>query len=185
MSYSAVAAGTMVLALGDLALEQGHYSTARWYWERISPRLRLDDGRPVWYAVAGLDFQEHWEAIQTQLEQSDADQLWLAYPDTDLDLADVRADWRWRRCWRERCHVPSSKSKFSSNCTATPLDIWPAARATTARRFPLCWSPLANGLPAATVKIGQRSPEHRYARVISRRKSTCRHNRPGDYGMRR
>jgi outer membrane protein assembly factor BamB len=80
-----------LLALGDLALERGHYSTARWYWERISPRLRLPDGRPVWYAFAGLDFQEHWDALRPQLEQSDAEPVWLAYPDTDVDLAGVRA----------------------------------------------------------------------------------------------
>lgn len=52
-----------MLALGELALEAGDYTSARWYWERILPAT----------PPAG------------------AARTWLAYPDTKLDLAAVRA----------------------------------------------------------------------------------------------
>jgi len=52
-----------LMALGDMALESGDYATARWYWERIIPHPP-----PAGQAAT-----------------------WPGYPDTDLDLAAVRA----------------------------------------------------------------------------------------------
>ena len=52
-----------LLALGEIALEQGDYTSARWCWERIIP-ARLP---------------------------GDAPRTWPGFPDTDLDLAAVRA----------------------------------------------------------------------------------------------
>jgi outer membrane protein assembly factor BamB len=52
-----------LLALGDMALESGDYSSARWGWERIVP-------------VAA---------------PADALRIWPGYPDSRLDLAAVRA----------------------------------------------------------------------------------------------
>jgi outer membrane protein assembly factor BamB len=51
------------MALGELALEEGDYASARWYWERIIPaRIAAEAARS-----------------------------WPGFPDTDLDLAAVRA----------------------------------------------------------------------------------------------
>jgi outer membrane protein assembly factor BamB len=52
-----------LLALGDMALESGDYPTARWYWERIIPQ-QPPGGQSL---------------------------TWPGYPDTNIDLADVRA----------------------------------------------------------------------------------------------
>ena len=80
-----------LLVLGELALEKGHYTAARWSWERISPQLRLADGHSTWYAMAGLDLAEDWNLIEAQLNAAENRTPWLAYPDTDLELADIRA----------------------------------------------------------------------------------------------
>jgi len=52
-----------LMALGETALESGDFTSARWYWERIVP--------------ADLP--------------ADAPRTWPGYPDTNLDLAAVRA----------------------------------------------------------------------------------------------
>ena len=52
-----------LLALGDMALESGDYTAARWYWERIIPHPP-PAGQPS---------------------------TWSGYPDSDIDLAAVRA----------------------------------------------------------------------------------------------
>ncbi len=52
-----------LLALGEMALESADYASARWYWERIIPHAP-PAGQPS---------------------------TWPGYPDTDLDLAGVRA----------------------------------------------------------------------------------------------
>lgn len=52
-----------LLALGEMALEAGDFAAARWYWERILP-CTPPAGTP---------------------------RTWPGYPDTDLDLAAVRA----------------------------------------------------------------------------------------------
>lgn len=52
-----------LLALGEIALEEGDYAAARWHWERILP------------------FAPPREVPRT----------WPGFPDTDLDLATVRA----------------------------------------------------------------------------------------------
>jgi outer membrane protein assembly factor BamB len=54
-----------LLALGQMALESGDYAAARWYWERIVPVEKTPAGTPA--------------------------PTWPNYPDTDLDLATVRA----------------------------------------------------------------------------------------------
>jgi outer membrane protein assembly factor BamB len=52
-----------LMALGEIALESGDYTAARWYWERILP-VTPPAGTP---------------------------HTWPGYPDTDVDLATVRA----------------------------------------------------------------------------------------------
>lgn len=60
-----------LMALGEMALESGDYATARWNWERIVP-VR-DEGRGA------------------RGEGSDSVFSWPGYPDTNLNLATVRA----------------------------------------------------------------------------------------------
>ena len=62
-SFASAWGDRALLALGDMALEAGDYASARWYWERIFP-VRPPAGTTA---------------------------TWLAYPDTRLDLAAVRA----------------------------------------------------------------------------------------------
>jgi outer membrane protein assembly factor BamB len=88
-------------ALGEMALERGDYAAARRSWEAISPRFRAPAvghpllegaaGAPLWLAVRGLDFAEHGQELLPLLASGGGPADWLAYPDTDLKLDDVRA----------------------------------------------------------------------------------------------
>jgi hypothetical protein len=99
-----------LLALGDMTLEEGDFAQARWDWERISPKLRTADGRPLWLDLramrAGIaDSTPHprplsrkWRggtvgasAQQAATAGAGLSVQWLAYPDSKLNLADVRA----------------------------------------------------------------------------------------------
>ncbi|HEX5445024.1 MAG TPA: PQQ-binding-like beta-propeller repeat protein, partial [Pirellulales bacterium] len=60
-----------LLALGDLALERGELGKARGAWEKILP-------------------PEYWSR-RTPAVQADGSGTWLIYPDSDLDMAGVRA----------------------------------------------------------------------------------------------
>ncbi len=79
-----------LFALGEIAMERGEFGAARGYWERISPKLRVDAARPLW-----LKRREYIAARQErngdETRGSARPAAWLAYPDTNLDLADVRA----------------------------------------------------------------------------------------------
>ena len=87
--------------LGEIELERGNYTWARSWWERISPLLRMPSsgaaalgglpGRPLWPALRAVDLNEQWGTVQPLLQRAEAPSGWLAYPDTDLDLAAVRA----------------------------------------------------------------------------------------------
>jgi outer membrane protein assembly factor BamB len=57
-----------LMALGEMAFESGDFAVARWYWERIIP-VKRDASAPV----------------------TPSSPLSPSYPDTDLDLAAVRA----------------------------------------------------------------------------------------------
>ncbi|HEY2762389.1 MAG TPA: PQQ-binding-like beta-propeller repeat protein, partial [Pirellulales bacterium] len=88
-------------ALAKIALEQADYSRARWCWERISPQLRTVEGQPLWrtllqYSTQGKlvtvpPSQSHQPATPGAPTPAEMPTLWLAYPDTDLSLADIRA----------------------------------------------------------------------------------------------
>ncbi|MGH7192204.1 MAG: hypothetical protein ACREJM_01580, partial [Candidatus Saccharimonadales bacterium] len=60
-----------LLALGDLALERGELGNARGAWEKILPA-------------------RYWSHL-TPAVQADGSGTWLVYPDSDLELAGVRA----------------------------------------------------------------------------------------------
>lgn len=80
-----------LLALGELALERGDYTAARRYWEQISPLTRDPNGKPLWLSLRGVDLDKHWPEIERRWPLRPQPPTWLAYPDTDIDLADVRA----------------------------------------------------------------------------------------------
>ena len=79
-------------ALGEIALEQRDYSSARSYWERISPFLRSPDGRPIAVELRHVaDIQQEWDQVKPWLDAPRTISNWLCYPDTNLNLHDVRA----------------------------------------------------------------------------------------------
>jgi outer membrane protein assembly factor BamB len=80
-----------LLTLGDLALEQGNYADARRAWERISPLLCAPDGRPMWLALRDIDLNTKWSEVEKRWQTREKPADWLAYPDTQLDLAQIRA----------------------------------------------------------------------------------------------
>ena len=89
--------------LGAMALERGDYDLARSRWEQISPALRTGNwtenelvtetrpGLPLWTAFRGVPIQEQWEDIKPLFDQPATSSERLVYPDTDLQLADIRA----------------------------------------------------------------------------------------------
>ncbi len=90
-------------ALGEISLQRGDYSAARFYWERIGPQLRaprreLDvansegapatgEGRPLWLAHK----RQSKPDLAPLLARHQGPPTWLVYPDADVNLADVRA----------------------------------------------------------------------------------------------
>jgi hypothetical protein len=80
-----------LFALGELALERADYADARRNWEQISPLLRSPDGLPMWLALRGVDVQRHWPEVERLWNTGNRPNDLLAYPDTQLDLAEVRA----------------------------------------------------------------------------------------------
>jgi outer membrane protein assembly factor BamB/tetratricopeptide (TPR) repeat protein len=85
-----------LLARGEIALERGQYQRARQSFERISMQLRGADpvvpGRPWMLQSVEGDSQSENAVDKPDANADDPGPvLWLAYPDTNLDLAEVRA----------------------------------------------------------------------------------------------
>ncbi len=74
-----------LLTLGEMSLEAGDFQEARWCWERISPQLRARDGTPLWSNSSRTGLRPDPDGSESHPA------AWLAYPDTKLNLADVRA----------------------------------------------------------------------------------------------
>jgi len=87
--------------LGELELARGNFTLAREAWERISPQTRIGAelgrevgmaaGLPLWLAFRGREPERESDPLDSLLPERAMDVPWLAYPDTNLDLADVRA----------------------------------------------------------------------------------------------
>lgn len=80
-----------LLALGELALERADYAAARRAWEQISPLLRDPNGMSLWQALRNIDLAANWPEIERRWQAREHPADWLAYPDTQIDLADIRA----------------------------------------------------------------------------------------------
>ena len=90
-----------LMKLGEFELGRGNYTLARAAWERISPALRMPAsepgdfgaprGHPLWLALRGLDLDNVWERLEPLFSNAPQQPDWLVFPDTDIDLADVRA----------------------------------------------------------------------------------------------
>lgn len=89
-----------LLQLGEIRLERGDYVGARAAWQKISPLLvtppgaevgGIAAGRPLWLALRGLNLDQQWVQLQPLLTAPRRAATWLSYPDTNLNLADVRA----------------------------------------------------------------------------------------------
>jgi len=80
-----------LLTLGELALERADYASARRWWEQLSPLLRDPTGKPMWLALSDIDLAAHWPEIDRRWHERPTHPDWLAYPDTQLDQAEVLA----------------------------------------------------------------------------------------------
>ena len=89
-----------LLKLGDLALARGNQAAARAAWQRIAPALTVPPaataalqssaGRPLWLPLRKFDFARYGERLRPLLESPGTAPLGC-YPDTDIELADIRA----------------------------------------------------------------------------------------------
>jgi outer membrane protein assembly factor BamB len=80
--------------LGEMALERGDYQEARRCWERISPELQAPNGEPLWLSLrsGAADSKPQTNSGDRATKGSTVHaRPWLVYPDTKLNLADIRA----------------------------------------------------------------------------------------------
>jgi putative pyrroloquinoline-quinone binding quinoprotein len=80
-----------LMVLGELALEHGDYASARRAWEQINPQLSAPNGSPPWLALRDIDLNAKWPEVERLWQTREKPADWLAYPDSPLALADVRA----------------------------------------------------------------------------------------------
>ena len=84
--------------LGELALQRGDLVAARRFWEQLHPSLRMTTtqagqlwgGYPLWPVLASPPALSG-PALWLRLFESGNAGNWLVYPDTQLDLAAIRA----------------------------------------------------------------------------------------------
>ena len=75
-----------LMALGEIALESGDFAAARWNWERIIPVVNPEPTR----VGAAVELPPQPSA-EPPTQRNILPQAWPSYPDTNLDLAVVRA----------------------------------------------------------------------------------------------
>ncbi|MHB8951419.1 MAG: outer membrane protein assembly factor BamB family protein [Pirellulaceae bacterium] len=90
-----------LLRLGEQALERGNYTLARRSWESIHPQLRVNAaaarllsctaGSSWWSALRRHDVDAVWSDLEKTFVQPPGPANWLAYPDSDIPIASVRA----------------------------------------------------------------------------------------------
>lgn len=77
--------------LGEIALERGDSTTARRYWQQISPQLTDPLGRSLAWSLHGIDLKEQGEAIAKLIADAPAVPGTLVYPDSDLPVSPLLA----------------------------------------------------------------------------------------------
>jgi outer membrane protein assembly factor BamB/tetratricopeptide (TPR) repeat protein len=80
-----------LLAAGEISLERGDYAAARRAWQQISPQLRSPDGLTAWIALQNIGLDARWPEVERQWSERPRPPDWLAYPDSQIELAGVRA----------------------------------------------------------------------------------------------
>ena len=90
-----------LLHLGEWCLRQGQYTDARYFLESLHPALRapsaaqpifqVEPGAPLWLAIRNLPLDEYWDELQPVLHNAAKPVDALVYPDTTIDLAEIRA----------------------------------------------------------------------------------------------
>ncbi len=80
-----------LLVSGELALDRADYSGARRVWEQMNPLLCDPNGRSLWQALQGIDLKTRWDEIDRRWNERTAPATWLTYPDSQYDLAQIRA----------------------------------------------------------------------------------------------
>ncbi|MBM3998435.1 MAG: hypothetical protein FJ297_02640 [Planctomycetes bacterium] len=87
--------------LGEILFEQGKFAEARRWWERLHPALRVSPrlaaatgipaGRPIGPTIPDPDAADAWTAWLDADRRAEPSAAWLAYPDSNLSLAECRA----------------------------------------------------------------------------------------------
>ena len=80
-----------LLLLGDRALERGHFDQAREYWQRIDESLTATGGASLWHAYQGATAERVVKELTDKRKEKSPPNYVLVYPDSDLDLAAIRA----------------------------------------------------------------------------------------------
>ncbi|MDA1051048.1 MAG: PQQ-binding-like beta-propeller repeat protein [Planctomycetota bacterium] len=97
--FASSLADDALMQLGEFALERGDWTAARGDWEQISPLMRFPAhndphftefaGQPRWLITRHLETDEDWNQTLPLLQTCEGEPNWLAYRDTDLNLAEV------------------------------------------------------------------------------------------------
>jgi len=81
-----------LLALGEMSLEKGQFAAARRYWQCIDRDCLTDDGLPNWLKTVNKESPDGSdESTDSAEENADGKAIVLAYPDSNLPMADVHA----------------------------------------------------------------------------------------------
>jgi len=178
-----------LLALGDIALEQGEYDRARAAWQQISPLMRGADGKQVWQVLHSVRRPEQWKVVLPQFQQKRDKIGWTVFPDTELDLASIRArlvlcsilersaeraakEWEWfsrlhpdaagRLAGREGAYKDTLSALLKASADwpgALPQDEWYTFAGNFERDFVAPRRPPLSGLPAWELSLAELSPE--------------------------
>lgn len=79
-----------LLTLGEIALDRADYAAARREWQQLNPLIRDPNGRSLWQALHGIDLKTNWDEIDRRWRERAEPPTWLAYPDSQYDLAQIR-----------------------------------------------------------------------------------------------
>lgn len=78
-----------LLALGDVALERGNIAAALRHWRKISPLLSDAQGRPLAWALEGIELKQHAGEVLKRLRNKSHAAGVLVYPDSDVPISEL------------------------------------------------------------------------------------------------